>query len=144
MLANERTRFTLLIQAMASTFRAEVTPALLEGYWIGLDDLKLDDVRAAVRSGMRDCEFLPTVAKLRELARPRVIPSLVDQDERDHRCNYHGSGGKGPNPAGAVWFCRPCYRRPELGAGEPEPMGAIMARLPLPEPDRRLPRERDE
>lgn len=75
---NDRPAFTLSIEAMAATFRQEVTPALLLGYWLGLGDLDLAAVQRAIGAGIRECEFMPTVAKLRELAKPKraLYPAL--------------------------------------------------------------------
>ncbi len=41
---------------------------MLTGYWMGLSDLSLDAVNRAATEALRTSEFMPTVAKIRELA----------------------------------------------------------------------------
>lgn len=61
-------KFKELVQALGANFRAEVTTPLLQAMWIGLSDLPLGKVTHAVQRAMRECEFMPPVARLRELA----------------------------------------------------------------------------
>ena len=65
---SDRAKFVLAIQALAAAFRAEVSEALLEGYWLALDDLELSAVGAAVKRALRECRFMPAANELRSLA----------------------------------------------------------------------------
>lgn len=64
---SEREQFASVILALAATFRVESSEALLEGYWMALEDLEIGAVRAAVRSAIRSCERMPTGSELRRL-----------------------------------------------------------------------------
>lgn len=65
---DEKPKFVLAIEALAASFRAEVTEAMFEGYWLALDDLDLNAVGRAVKRAMRECKFMPSARELRELA----------------------------------------------------------------------------
>ena len=65
---NEEPAFTQVIAALAATFRQEATQAVYLGYWMGLRDLTLEDVKRAAVRAMRTSKFMPAVAELRELA----------------------------------------------------------------------------
>ena len=64
----DKSKFVELIQSVAGTFRQQVTDSLLDGYWMGLSDLTLDQLNLACHRSLRACEFMPTVKELRELA----------------------------------------------------------------------------
>jgi len=68
MIETDRPQFVLAMAAMAATFRREATEALLTGYWMGLNDLPVEDINQAVARAMRTKTFMPAVAELRELA----------------------------------------------------------------------------
>src|SRR3990167_543645 len=63
-----------VIASLLETFGKEVTPMILMGYWMGLDDLPLQVVKDAVSKAVRAFKFLPTVAELRELAGVKAVP----------------------------------------------------------------------
>ena len=64
----DREEFGLLIEALASSFRAEATAALVLGYWMGLKDLELRDVERAVERALTTCKHMPRPVELRELS----------------------------------------------------------------------------
>lgn len=64
---SEKPTFATALEALASTFRVEPSPALYEGYWMSLDDLPLASVLTAIKSAMRQCERMPSGAELRKL-----------------------------------------------------------------------------
>lgn len=68
MQANEAAAFGAVISALARSFRVEPDEALVEGYWMGLEDLSLDGVKMAVREAIRSSEFMPKPVELRRLA----------------------------------------------------------------------------
>lgn len=59
---------TFLVSVLASTFQRQVTPAMLQGYLIGLSGMTLEEVKQATQMALRTCKFMPTPAELRELA----------------------------------------------------------------------------
>lgn len=63
---------TFLVSVLASTFQRQVTPAMLQGYLIGLSGMTVDEIKTATESALRTCKFMPTPAELRELS-GRVI-----------------------------------------------------------------------
>lgn len=66
--ATERPQFAETIAAVCATFGREADEALYAGYWMGLNDLELADVRRAATAAIRRSRFMPTVAELREWA----------------------------------------------------------------------------
>jgi len=73
-------RLAVVIGALAESFRQKITPATIKGYEMGLDDLPIEAVERAARIAIRQCEFMPTAQKLRELAgelRPEQRASLA-------------------------------------------------------------------
>ncbi len=64
----DKTEFATTINALTAQYRVEPNTAMLLGYWMGLSDLTLDAVNRAATEALRTSEFMPTVAKIRELA----------------------------------------------------------------------------
>ena len=60
-------RYQLCIRAMFASFSSECTEATLQGYWLGLSDLTIEQVEAAVAKSIRECKFVPRPVELREL-----------------------------------------------------------------------------
>lgn len=63
----DKQQFALAIGAMLETFGQEATKPILHGYWMGLQDLTLEQVQAAVSRAMGTCERKPTPVELRRL-----------------------------------------------------------------------------
>lgn len=61
-------KVTFLVSVLASTYGRQATPALLEGYLVGLEGLLLEEIEQAVKKALRTSKFMPTPAELRELA----------------------------------------------------------------------------
>lgn len=57
-----------LVMALAATFRVEPSGPLKLGYWLGLRDLELSKIQAAVARAMISCRFMPTPREIRDLA----------------------------------------------------------------------------
>lgn len=68
MIIEEKAEFGVTIGAMMETFGVEATKAILHGYWLGLNDLSLQQVQLAVAKAIRTCKHAPKPAELRELA----------------------------------------------------------------------------
>ena len=68
MRSGDRDRFLELISALAASFRTEATEPLLMGYWIGLQDMAIEDFERAATKAIATCRFMPVPAELRDLA----------------------------------------------------------------------------
>jgi hypothetical protein len=79
--AADREKFTIGLRALAAAFRTEVTEALIEGYWLGLEDIELALVGAAMRRALRECRFMPTPAELRGFGRHAQAVALPPADQ---------------------------------------------------------------
>lgn len=64
----EHVTFTGLLEALAASFRAEVSEALQVGYWMGLSDVPLPAFKAGVQRALRESQFMPTIAEIRKLS----------------------------------------------------------------------------
>lgn len=63
----DREAFLAAINTLCGTFRVEATEALLDGYWLALEDVEAGAVKAAVGRALRTCERMPAPADLRKL-----------------------------------------------------------------------------
>ena len=64
----DRAKFVTLMQALAGCYHKQADEPMLLGYELGLDDLPITDVNAAVRRAIKERQFMPSPAELRELA----------------------------------------------------------------------------
>lgn len=58
--------FADCIKALFKTFGVEADRATLLGYWMGLQDMELEHVQAAVMLCIRECSHLPRPVEIRE------------------------------------------------------------------------------
>lgn len=65
-------QFKNLMTGIAATFNRQADMAFMIGYEMALEDLPIRDIATAVARAIRECEFMPTGARLRELA--GVVP----------------------------------------------------------------------
>lgn len=63
----EQEDFLTTIEAMSAAYNVEPTEALYAGYWLGLQDIPLDDLRRAVVDLLKCSKWMPKVAEIREL-----------------------------------------------------------------------------
>lgn len=68
MRAGDLAKFTVGLKALATVFRFDLTEAIIEGYWQGLEDVELAAIGRAMRRAWRECRFMPTPAELRDFA----------------------------------------------------------------------------
>jgi hypothetical protein len=62
-----------LVQTLAESMRAPLTPAAIRGYLMALDDLDAAEVNAGVSQALRSPRaFMPTPGELRALCRPEM------------------------------------------------------------------------
>lgn len=83
-----------LLRVLFETFGSTPTPAQIEGYRMGLEDIPLPLFEEAVRAAMKDCRFMPKPAELRDLAADaakerarraadaRALPALDEEEEK--------------------------------------------------------------
>jgi len=64
---NDYEAFAGLISALAASFGKESDEAMLTGYWMGLGDMDLSELRAACAKAIRSMKFMPKPAELREM-----------------------------------------------------------------------------
>lgn len=74
--------FRQCLGQLAAAFRSEVTTLMLQGYWLGLNDLSLVEVKTAARAALKRCEFMPTVAGLRELVLKDRKKPMTEEEYR--------------------------------------------------------------
>lgn len=65
---SDKRRFVTVLSALAATFGREVDAALIEGYWMGLQDLDLLAFEKASASAIRTLDFFPRPVELRRLS----------------------------------------------------------------------------
>lgn len=68
MTPSDHEKFGTIIAGMSETFRQKLTPAGVEGFWIGLSDLSIEQVGQAVMLALRSSKWMPTVSELRGFA----------------------------------------------------------------------------
>lgn len=114
---DDKQHFAEMLAALnTGGLKADVTRGMLKVYWMGLSDLPLDDFDKAVGRALQECEFFPTVAKLRELGghkvkkpEPGYLRPVEGELERIETCQFHVKtpGVTAPSP---VSWCRKCKR----------------------------------
>lgn len=76
---DDKAAFAVCIGAMMETFGVEATKPILHGYWLGLEDLTLDQVKLAVSNAIRSRKTVPKPVELRELAGIMTDPNAIAQ-----------------------------------------------------------------
>lgn len=79
----DKEAFSVAIGAMCETFGVQATKPILRGYWLGLVDLSIEDVRLAVAVSLRSSTSLPKPVDLRryvgeQTAEQRAIDAWGD------------------------------------------------------------------
>lgn len=67
MVDEDKAGFAVAIGALFASFGQDATQAIMQGYWLGLNDLELGQVQQSVAMALKRCKFLPKPAELREL-----------------------------------------------------------------------------
>lgn len=62
-MTNKQT-FASTLAVLASTFRQQMEPQAIDGYWLALEDLTEDEFRAVAKRALRESKFMPTPAEL--------------------------------------------------------------------------------
>lgn len=63
----DRARFTRVMFALAETWKEPMSELRLEGYWVGLNDCKIEQIEDAAAKAIRGATYFPRPAELREL-----------------------------------------------------------------------------
>lgn len=58
----------MAINILAAVFGKAISPAMLQGYALGLDGLSAEALERAVKRAIKECRFMPSPAELRDLA----------------------------------------------------------------------------
>lgn len=66
--ASDKPWFKGQVDMLAINFRQEISPPLYHAMWAGLEDINKANVETAIKRALRECEFMPVVATLRDLA----------------------------------------------------------------------------
>lgn len=77
MKGNDRPAFAALMAGLGEVFRHKLSEAMIELYFQALEDVALEDVRAAATLCMRTGKFFPRPVELRQTIRSEV-PELGD------------------------------------------------------------------
>lgn len=73
----DRTNLGALLATVGAGYSKQITEALVDFYWQGLEDLRFEDINRAFRYLARTSEFMPTVAAVRKLIeKPKESPKL--------------------------------------------------------------------
>lgn len=64
----ERMRFGRCLALLGAANRTEVDEAMLEAYWIALEDIAIDRLEAATKLALKEVPGFPRASELRELA----------------------------------------------------------------------------
>lgn len=114
MVESDKHRFRVLVQMLGANYRAEVTTPLLQAYWMGLGDLSYEKFSDAVAKAIRKDDYMPPVARLRELAghgkdvRPYHMPykglpaAEVKRIQASWEEGHRLTGGPDPTPIGEL------------------------------------------
>ena len=68
MIADDRAEFGGIVAMLCRSFGKTCDKPMVQGYWLGLEDLPLQSVKAAVARAIRESKFMPRPAELRGLA----------------------------------------------------------------------------
>lgn len=93
MLTSDEAEFERLINVLAVQFNVEASPTLVSVYWMGLDDITIEDLRRAVRTLLKSSRFMPKVVDIREATgqlTPDARATLAATELRD-AIGRHGS-----------------------------------------------------
>lgn len=61
-------RFLQALTMLAESYRATMSDAAMEGYWMALQDVPDAEMGIASKRALMECKFMPTPAELRVLA----------------------------------------------------------------------------
>lgn len=64
----DRPEFMRLLLGLAETYRREASEALIDGYWLGLADMPVADIRKGVAACLKTSTFMPSPAEIRSKA----------------------------------------------------------------------------
>lgn len=72
----KREVFATVMETLGETFNRPLTSGLLEGYWMALEDLTEDEIKAAARRAIVTSKFMPAPSELLAFGRPRANPAV--------------------------------------------------------------------
>lgn len=72
MTEEEKPEFVILVGALFESFGQESTKPRMLGYWIGLQDLTISEVKNGIKQALQSSDRLPTPVELRRLSGERT------------------------------------------------------------------------
>ena len=73
---------------LASTFRIDCDEAMLEGYWIALEFITIDDFVFAAREAMQKHEWMPSAATLRTISLKPATERRLEREWEELRLRH--------------------------------------------------------
>ncbi|HDL49746.1 MAG TPA: hypothetical protein ENH33_07310 [Actinobacteria bacterium] len=67
MKATDEVEFGTMISTLGAAFGTAIEPAMIEAYFMALEDIDIDVVGAACKEAIRTCEFFPRPVNIRNL-----------------------------------------------------------------------------
>lgn len=80
----DKQRFAVGLEMLAEYFGKQLSEAVLEGYWIALEDLSDDEFRKAVIAALKQSKFFPAGAELRAFAGHKRIEAPYHRELPPH------------------------------------------------------------
>lgn len=71
----KRELFVTIMETLGETFNRPLTDGLLEGYWMALEDLTENEIKAAAKRAIVTSKFMPSPSELLAFARPKRNPA---------------------------------------------------------------------
>ena len=68
MIESDKRQFAQMLEVMAESFHKEASEAMVNGYWIALQDLPMREVSLGIQDALRTCEYMPRPATIRRLS----------------------------------------------------------------------------
>jgi hypothetical protein len=107
-----------MLFTLGSAFRIEVTDLMVDAYLVGLEDIPWEKLAAGGREALKVCKYFPTVAKLRELAKPVVLhyhqPARIEEAPKPGTTKYWGD----PTPISNAEMVEVCLGNARKAADE--------------------------
>jgi hypothetical protein len=72
----KRENFAVVMTMLGETYGRALTDAMLDGYWLVLEDLSETELKAAARGAISTQKFMPTPAELLAYVKPKKDPNL--------------------------------------------------------------------
>src|SRR5262245_58121363 len=72
----KREAFVALMELLGETYNRALTSGMLDGYWLVLEDLTQDEMKAAAKKAIATSKFMPSPAELLAFVRRAPNPAV--------------------------------------------------------------------